>query len=133
MLVSQDLILYRCSCSNCKGIVLQTYRTCKNHMAKHPPANIANANFDDVGRHESDICVNIIDTSFSNNAQSQFVTETCDLVETFADIDDHGLLQSQHFTAGGPPGVLSIFDSAVSVLSQHMSNELQKNKKQKLF
>jgi hypothetical protein len=105
-------------------------------MAKRPPAYIANANFDDVGRQESDICVNIIDTSFSNNAQSQCVIETCDLVETFADIDDHGLLQSQHFTAGGPPGVLSIFDGAVSVLSHLFalpSNEFQKNKNQKLF
>ena len=85
-------------------------------MAKHPAEN-ANVNFDDD--QQAHVTVNIIDTSVSNNARSQIDFETHDVMETFdSGTGVHEYFQSQHSTAGGPPGVLSIFDGAVSVLSR---------------
>ena len=84
-------------------------------MAKHPVQN-ANVNYDDD--QQAHVLVNIVDTSVSNNTRFPMDFETHDVAETFSDTNVHEYFQFQHSSAGGPPGVLSIFDGAVSVLSR---------------
>ena len=99
--------------------MLQSYRTCKKHMAKNP-YQTEHPNCDDAYEsHKTDLCLIMIDTSLRNfprRSQSDFNpmrSNRSRLMTVFI-----SSFESKNSTAGGPPGVLSIFEGVVSLVSQ---------------
>ena len=86
-------------------------------MAKHPARNDHPLLTEDYEIEQTDLFVRIIDTTLPNSQQrSQSTLEHDAFIDTFvSETNVHQFFALDQSTAGGPPGVLSIFEAVVSL------------------
>ena len=89
-------------------------------MAKHPAQNDHPLLIEDHNIDQTDLFVRIIDTTLPNSQlRSQSTIEHDTFIDTFvSETNVHQFFELDQSTAGGPPGVLSIFEGSVALLSQ---------------
>ena len=88
-------------------------------MEKHPAEN-EHIFIEDQDIEKTDQFVNTIDTSLPNSQQrSQSTIDPDAFIDSFvSETNVHQFFDIDQSTAGGPPGVLSIFEGSVSLVSQ---------------